>query len=45
MNEKTTKEEEGFWSYFLSFLDYGGFMVFIVLGAVIAVIIVSILIE
>jgi hypothetical protein len=45
MNEKTTKEEEGFRSYFLSILDYGGFMVFIVLATVIAIIIVLILIE
>lgn len=39
MNEKPTKEEKGFWSAFMNFLAYGGFLVLLVVGVVIAIVV------
>jgi hypothetical protein len=39
MNETTTKEKKGFWSAFVNFLAYGGFLVILVAGVVIAIVV------
>ena len=38
MNEITTNEKKGFWGAFVNFLAMGGFLVILVLGAVIAIV-------
>lgn len=40
MNETSTiKEKKGFWSVFMNFLAYGGFLVILVVGVVIAIVV------
>jgi hypothetical protein len=39
MEEKAIKEKKGFWGAFINFLAMGGFLVVLVVGAVIAVIV------
>jgi hypothetical protein len=39
MNEKTAKDKKGFWSAFVNFLAYGGFLVIAIVGVVVAIVI------
>jgi len=39
MSDTATKEKKGFWSSFMNFLAYGGFLVILVIGVVIAIVI------
>jgi hypothetical protein len=39
MEEKTMKEQKGFWSAFINLLAMGGFLVLLVVGVVIAVVV------
>jgi hypothetical protein len=39
MNEKTTKQKKGFWSSFMNFLAYGGFLILMVVAVVVVIVI------
>jgi hypothetical protein len=39
MNEKTAKQKKGFWSSFMSFLAYGGFLVIMVVAVIVVIVI------
>jgi hypothetical protein len=39
MEERTVKEKKGFWTSFMNFLAYGGFLVILIVGVVIAIVV------
>ena len=39
MNQTATKEKKGFWSRFMNFLAYGGFLIIMVVAVVVVIVI------